>query len=58
MTQIDIKALNLAVQGLVVPLFWGAALTSIAVPIAGAIGTRVAGKILPKEKQSPVKRNL
>jgi len=50
--RLDTHALNIALSEAVVPLFWGAVVTALAVPIAAAAGTWVAGKIIPEKKSS------
>ena len=44
-SSLNMQALNVTLQQVVVPLFWATLATAMLVPIAGAAGTWVAGKI-------------
>ena len=46
---LDIKALNQAIQPMVAAMFWGVVATAVIVPIAGAVGSVISGKIEKKE---------
>ncbi|GAH73966.1 unnamed protein product [marine sediment metagenome] len=47
---LNVQLLNQQLQPLVTACFWGAVATAIAVPVAGAIGGTIAGKLEKRTK--------
>lgn len=52
---LDFRALNQSIQPMVVAMFWGAVATAVVVPIAGAVGSVVSGKVEKKWGINPTK---
>jgi hypothetical protein len=42
---INTQEIGITLQAGIQAMFWGAVVTAIAIPIAGAMGTKIAGKI-------------
>lgn len=47
---LDLNAVTVTLQAVIMPLFWGALATALFVPIAAAGGTFVARKIVKAKK--------